>query len=96
MGVVDQALKALDQIAKDLPAEYARPAHQGRIEQITAHLAGLRSLISELPHEEMREADYAARLTDLYDSGRWVAHEHSSDAHPRLMHALEARKAGAA
>ena len=98
MTSVERALAALDQIPGDLAAEYARPVLRGRMEQITAHLAGLRSLIAQLPDEEAREADYHGRLLAAHDSGMLQrdAQGHpvnfNHDARERLLHALAERE----
>ncbi len=102
MAAAEQALSSLDTIATKLAADYARPALQPRLEQITAHITSLRSLIEQLPGEEAREAELADRLLYAYDNGHWKSTHpdhgftHTSDAQVRLAHALEARKNGAA
>ena len=92
VSVVEQALADLDRVVTDLAGEYTRPALQGRMEQITSHITGLRSLIEQLPDEELRETEYEGRLLALNDAGDFVRHDHSSDAHARLRYALDARK----
>ena len=65
----DETDAALAALPGQLRAAYPRAAHRGRIEQIEAHVAGLRSLIAELPGEEEREAEYEGRLLALHASG---------------------------
>ena len=99
MTSAERALSALDGLAAELAAEYTHPALQGRLDQISSHITGLRSLISQLPDEHARETDLDQRLLAAYDGGQWKsghpdhAVTHTSDAQQRLQAALDARKA---
>jgi hypothetical protein len=68
-AVVRGAVSALDQITAALEKQYTRLAHRGRLEQVGAVAETLKSLISQLPDEEAREADYTARVLKDYDAG---------------------------
>lgn len=96
MASVDKALSALDRLMKDLAGEYTRAAHSGRLSQIQAHVTSVKSLISQLPDEEIREADHETRLLALHDGGNFKSEDHSSDANEKLRQALRARKGDSA
>jgi hypothetical protein len=81
----------LDGLVETLRAKYTRPALRTRLEQIESHVKTLESLIDQLSDEEMREADHAARLLELHDSGEQVV---GSDNRERLQAALAIRKGG--
>ena len=99
MAAAEQALSTLDSLAAELSEEYTHAALQPRLDQILAHITGLRSLIEQLPDELARESDLDQRLLAAYSSGQWkTAHPdhavtHTSDAQWRLQAALEAQKA---
>ena len=87
----------LASLPDQLAAAYPRAAHRGRLDQIGAHIATLRSLVGQLPDEEEREAEYEERLLGAYKSGQFhqpsAAFTHSDDAGARLADAL-ARNGG--
>lgn len=69
-GAAAAALDFLDALPGQLAAEYTKLAHRGRLEQITAHAAGLRSLIEQLPDEADREAAYTRQILADFDAGK--------------------------
>lgn len=99
---VQESLSTLDAIVQDLTDTYTRPAHAGRLEQISQHVAGLKAMIEQLPDEEDREADYGRRLLAVHDAGFFNPDnpDHTKnfphDAVPRLKHELGQREAAAA
>lgn len=100
--LVQEALSSLDQVVQDLTEAYPRPALAGRLEQITTHVTGLRSLIEQLPDEEMREADFGRRLLAAHDAGFLDpdradhTQNFSHDAVERLRYEIAARQAAPA
>ena len=95
---VQGALSALDQVVKDLSAQYTRPALAGRMEQISTHVTALKSLVSQLPDEEEREAEFGQRLLAAHDAGFLNpdradhTQNFSHDAVERLRYEISARK----
>ena len=94
----------LDKLAADLEASYGhRRAHRGRLDQITAHITNLRSLIAQLPEEELREAEHETRLLAAHDSGYLIPGSDgttlsspalNTDQRERLREALARRNGG--
>ncbi len=96
-STAENAVAYLSHLASDLAAEYTRPSLQGRLDQVRSIIDGLGSLISQLPDEEAREAEYANRLLALHDAGFFNPdnadhrHQHPSEAVDRLRHAIASR-----
>lgn len=83
MPAAEDAMQALEQLPQALGAAYPRAAHRGRLEQIEQVAGTLRSLVSQLPDEEAREADYESRLLAMHEAGEIVLPEEHPDLDPR-------------
>lgn len=84
---------ALDGLVDALREKYPRACHGGRLEQIEQLTTTLQHLVSCLPDEEAREADFEDRLLASYDAGQFGSDPHtaSHDAKERLHDALRRR-----
>jgi hypothetical protein len=90
----------IQSVVDDLRNQYSRAAHAGRLDQIDAVAATLVHLVSQLPDEEVHEADYEARLLALHTAGHVNLDDHAKstvvlndDAYARIQDAVNSGRA---